>query len=71
MVSRVVVQIDVEAQEVAILQSWPFDAYCVDVFNVENLPPHGEPSILPQLLQLLAPRGYDHLLRIGVDEVFR
>ena len=38
---RVAPQIDVEAQEVAILKAWPFDAYCVDVFNVENQPPHG------------------------------
>eukprot|EP00966_Prymnesium_polylepis_P102673 2378404-Prymnesium_polylepis.2 len=48
-------QIDVEAQEVSILKAWPFEGYCVDVFNVENQPPHGEPSILPQLLALLAP----------------
>ena len=60
-----------EAQEVSILKAWPFEGYCVDVFNIENQPPHGEPSILPQLLALLAPHGYEHLLRIGVDEVFR
>lgn len=50
---------------------WPFDRWCVDVFNVENQPPHGEDSILPKLLELLAPQGYRHLVRIGVDEVFR
>ncbi|KAL1528328.1 hypothetical protein AB1Y20_009682 [Prymnesium parvum] len=65
------VNIDVEAHEVVILQAWPFESYCVEVFNIENQPPHGEPSILPQLMEILAPRGYEHLLRIGVDEVFR
>ena len=50
---------------------WPFERVCVDVFNVENEPPHGEDSILPPLLELLAPQGYHHLVRIGVDEVFR
>ena len=59
------------AQELAILRVWPFDRWCVDVFNVENQPPHGEDSILPPLLELLSPHGYRHLVRIGVDEVFQ
>jgi FkbM family methyltransferase len=65
------VNIDVEAQELSILEVWPFSEVCVEVFNIENQPPNGEPSTLPRLIELLQPHGYTHLLRIGVDEVFR
>jgi FkbM family methyltransferase len=64
------VNIDVEQQELAILRVWPFESYCVRVFNIENEPPKGEPSVLPQLLELLEPHGYANRIRIGVDEVF-
>lgn len=64
------VNIDVEQQEIAILAAWPFERHCVQVFNIENEPPKGGPSLLPQLSALLAPRGYAHRLRLGVDEVF-
>ena len=37
------------AQELAILRVWPFESVCVDVFNIENQPPHGEASILRPL----------------------
>lgn len=65
------VNVDVESQELAILRVWPFERVCVDVFNIENQPPNGEPSILRPLQELLEPHGYRHLVRIGVDEVFR
>jgi len=65
------VNIDVEQLELAILRVWPFVKYCVRLFNIENEPPQGEPSYLPQLRALLEPHGYEHVLRIGVDEVFR
>jgi FkbM family methyltransferase len=65
------VSVDVEQLELAILRAWPFDRYCVRLFNVENEPPDGAPSTLPQLKALLEPLGYEHVLRIGVDEVFR
>ena len=65
------VNVDVESQELAILRVWPFEHVCVDVFNIENQPPNGEPSILRPLQELLEPHGYRHLVRIGVDEVFR
>ena len=60
----------ISAQELAILRVWPFDSYCVDVFNVENQPLPGEPSTLAELKAILAPRGYVHQLRVGVDEIF-
>lgn len=65
------VNVDVESLELAILRVWPFESVCVDVFNIENQPPHGEASILRPLQELLEPHGYRHLVRIGVDEVFR
>lgn len=65
------VSIDVEQLELAILRVWPFARHCVQLFNVENEPPEGSPSSLPQLKALLEPLGYEHALRIGVDEVFR
>lgn len=65
------VSIDVEQLELAILRTWPFGRHCVRLFNIENEPPAGAPSILPQLRALLEPLGYEHVLRIGVDEVFR
>ena len=64
------VNIDVEQQELAILRTWPFHRFCVRLFNIENEPPKGEPSYLPQMMALLKPHGYAHQLRIGVDEVF-
>lgn len=65
------VNIDVEQQELAILSVWPWRRYCVGLFNIENEPPKGTPSYLPRLKLLLEPRGYVHVARIGVDEVFR
>lgn len=59
------------AQELAILAVWPFESFCVDIFNIENQPKAGDPSTLPELKALLEPRGYVHLERVGVDEVFR
>ena len=64
------VNIDVEGAELAVLRVWPFDRYCVDVFNIENEPAHGAPSTLPALRALLEPRGYTHRVRVGVDEIF-
>ena len=64
------VNIDVEGAELAVLKVWPFDRYCVDVFNIENEPAHGAPSTLPALRALLEPRGYTHRVRVGVDEIF-
>ena len=64
------VNIDVEGAELAVLKVWPFDRYCVDVFNIENEPAHGAPSTLPALRALLEPRGYVHRVRVGVDEIF-
>lgn len=64
------VNIDVEQLELAILAVWPWDTYCVTLFNIENEPPSGTPSYLPELNALLAPRGYVHKGRIGVDELF-
>lgn len=64
------VNIDVEQQELAILRVWPFGRYCVNLFNIENEPPNGEPSLLPAMIALLKPHGYAHQMRIGVDEVF-
>ena len=52
------------------MRAWPWHEVCVDVFNVENEPPAGTPSYLPQLSALLLARGYEHRLRVGVDEVF-
>ena len=59
------VNIDVEQLELPILSVWPWDHYCVRLFNVENEPPSGGASSLPQLLELLTPRGYVHRGRIG------
>ena len=64
------VNIDVEGAELAVLKVWPFDRYCVDVFNIENEPAHGAPSTLPALRALLEPHGYAHRVRVGVDEIF-
>ena len=64
------VNIDVEQLELPILRAWPFHKRCVRVFNIENEPPRGAPSLLPELKAILEPRGYEHVLRIGVDEVF-
>ena len=65
------VNIDVEQLELPILRAWPFHRRCVRVFNIENEPPRGAPSMLPEFKAILEPRGYEHVLRIGVDEVFR
>ena len=65
------VNIDVEQLELPILRAWPWRRYCVTLINVENTPPAGTPSSLPQLRALLEPRGYEHARRIGGDEVFR
>lgn len=64
------VNIDVEQLEIAILSVWPWEEFCVRVFNIENEPPKGQPSLLPRMVAMLAPQGYAHMLRIGVDEVF-
>ena len=40
----VYVNIDVEQLELAILAVWPWDTYCVTLFNIENEPPSGTPS---------------------------
>ena len=64
------VNIDVEQLELAILRVWPWEAYCVTLFNIENSPPNNGPSLLPELEALLQPRGYTHRGRIGVDELF-
>ena len=64
------VSIDVEQLELPILRVWPYARHCVRVFNIENEPPEGTPSALPQLRALLEPLGYRYQLRIGVDEVF-
>ena len=64
------VNIDVEQLEVPILRVWPWEAHCVTLFNIENEPPKGAPSQLPQLKALLEPHGYTHKGRLGVDELF-
>ena len=66
--ARVVVT--VAQLEIAILSVWPWEEFCVRVFNIENEPPKGQPSLLPRMVAMLAPQGYAHMLRIGVDEVF-
>ena len=64
------VNIDVEQLELAILRVWPWETFCVTLFNIENEPPSGTPSLLPQLNAILLPRGYAHHGRIGVDELY-
>ena len=47
-------------RELPLLGAWPWEEYCVHVFNIENEPPPTEPSTLPALRALLEPRGYMH-----------
>ena len=66
------VNIDVEQLELPILRVWPWSAYCVTLFNIENEPPSNGPvsSYLPELQAILGPQGYVHKGRLGVDELF-
>ena len=62
----------VEQLELPILRVWPWSAYCVTLFNIENEPPSNGPvsSYLPELQAILGPQGYVHKGRLGVDELF-
>lgn len=53
------VSIDVEGEELSVITAWPFDQYCVEVFNIEaratarrprsaDRPPHSLPLPLPR-----------------------
>ena len=54
-----------EGAELRVLSAFDFDKYKIDVIGVEDNYGNAE------LAELLKARGYEHLARVGVDEMWK
>ncbi len=58
--------LDTEGSELAILRSFPFDAYAVRVLTVE----HNGTSMRWQIRRFLESRGYEMVRELGIDDAY-
>ncbi len=56
---------DVEGAELAILSSFPFDAFDINVWTIENATGSGE------IREIMDANGYDLLTTLGIDEIYK
>lgn len=57
--------LDVEGSEMDILQNFPFERFCIDLWSIEN---NAQTSEMPELMR---EKGYDLIEFAGVDDLFR
>ena len=62
------VSIDIEGGEMAVLRSWPWKEWCVDLFGIEVLGPAG--NVTSAVKTLLSREGYTHVFSAKPDAFF-